>query len=297
MSLTNKQTDFSFEAIGTRWNIILRQDFPVAEKQHILDDILSLIASFDVLYSRFRTDSQVIQMSQKVGEYSFPARDIHFLQLYQDLYDATNGQFTPLIGQVLADAGYDENYTLKRKKKLQVPPAWQEVLQTNFPKITLLKPSLLDFGAAGKGYLIDLVGSQLIKKNIHSFIIDAGGDILEKNPAQSSIRVGLENPSNTKQVIGVASIHNQSICGSAGNRRKWKDFNHIINPYTLKSPSAIAAIWVIADNAMLADALTTALYFVPPEKLSKYAFEYCILNSDFSLNISSDFSAEIFKVK
>ena len=162
-------------------------------------------------------------------------------------------------------------------------------------KLNLKKPALLDFGAAGKGYLVDIVGNLLHKEKIYSYCIDAGGDILYKSKEYKPLRVGLENPNNLKQVIGVASILNKSICASAGNRRKWGKFNHIIDPHTLSSPTNILATWAIADIAVLADALSTCLFFIQPEVLKKeYNFEYLMLNSDFSIEKSPNFSSEIF---
>ena len=78
----------------------------------------------------------------------------------------------------------------------------------------------MDFGAAGKGYLIDLVAKVLQKHKLDYFCVDAGGDMFYHNIGNEKLRVGLEHPDNPKQVIGVANIYNQSICASAGNRRR-----------------------------------------------------------------------------
>ena len=109
------------------------------------------------------------------------------------------------------------------------------------------------------------------------------------------IRIGLEDPEDTKKVIGVGILGNGSICGSAGNRRKWGDFTHIINPRTLTSPTEIIAVWVMADTALLADAIATCLFFVPARVLvDAYKFEYVIVYSDRSFEKSANFQGEIF---
>jgi thiamine biosynthesis lipoprotein len=151
----------------------------------------------------------------------------------------------------------------------------------------------LDFGAAGKGYLIDLVAKVLKENGVVKYCINAGGDILYQN--DMPIRVGLENPANTEQVIGVCTLAHGSICGSAGNRRAWGDFTHIINPKTLSSPRNILAVWVCAKTAIVADALATCLFFVPAETLTDtYQFEYVIVRDDFSLEKSAHFPGELF---
>ena len=152
---------------------------------------------------------------------------------------------------------------------------------------------MLDFGAGGKGYLIDLVGQVLEENTIHEYCIDAGGDILQKS--KTPIRVGLENPENVNQVVGVCTLANASICGSAGNRRAWGDFTHIINPKTLSSYGDIIAVWVVADTALVADALATCLFFVPASTLaSAYEFEYVLIRKDHSIEKSANFKGQLF---
>jgi thiamine biosynthesis lipoprotein len=52
---------------------------------------------------------------------------------------------------------------------------------------------------------------------------------------------------------------------------------------------------VVAENGLLADGLSTALYFVEPDELAKhFDFEYAIVNEDMSLNYSPNFPAEFF---
>ena len=130
---------------------------------------------------------------------------------------------------------------------------------------------------------------------IHNFCIDAGGDIIYFNTSNKPISIGLENPYSIKQVIGEVRILNKSICASAGNRRKWGKFHHIIDPHTLKSPDSVIASWVVADTALIADAIATCLFLVPPEKLtSHFEFEYCVISSDNTIARSRRFPVKFY---
>jgi thiamine biosynthesis lipoprotein len=282
---------FVFEAIGTHWEIDILEDVPV----NLRKDIDARISEFDKTYSRFRADSLVTEIAKKAGVYAFPEDAAPLFALYERTYQSTNGLMTPLIGQVLVSAGYDAQYSLK-KGELKVPPSWNEAMK--FHSVTnelevFQSGILLDFGAAGKGYLIDIVGELIESAGISSYIVDAGGDIRHRGP--SPIRVALEHPLDTASAIGIAEVQGKSICGSAGNRRVWGDFHHIIDPKKLSSPRDILAVWTIADSTILADAMTTALMFADPETLqSEYAFEYLLLYPNFIIKKSSHFPAEIF---
>jgi len=286
-------TRFDFKAIGTSWRIDISQDIPIPEQSALLGRVMRRIDVFDKDYSRFRADSLVTKISQEAGTYRLPDDAKPMMDIYRDLYLRTGGLVTPLIGNLISDAGYDAEYSLVQKKTLEAPPRWDEAIWYSAPDLEVKKPVMLDFGAAGKGYLIDIVGGVLEKSGIAEYCIDAGGDILRRGGGE--IRIGLENPEDTSQAIGVCLLGSGSICGSAGTRRKWADFTHIINPKTLQSPKEILAVWTNAESALVADALATCLFFVSPRRiLDGYDFEYAILRSDMSLERSAGFPGEFF---
>ncbi|MGH7241537.1 MAG: FAD:protein FMN transferase, partial [Candidatus Saccharimonadales bacterium] len=139
----------SFDAIGTKWNIVVRETIATDVWEGLLLRIYERIQEFDEVYSRFRDDSLVHQMSLKAGAYTLPADGYKLLGFYEKLYGATNGKVTPLIGRAMSDAGYDAEYSFEHKQ-MQLPPKWEEAISYDEQSITLGRPVLLDFGAAGK---------------------------------------------------------------------------------------------------------------------------------------------------
>lgn len=283
-----------FDAIGTHWNIDIHDVISDSLESDILKSIQERIGMYDKHYSRFREDSLITSMSKQTGAYVLPDDGKRLFDLYEKVYRLTNGSVTPLIGNLLSDAGYDATYSLE-PKSLHTPPRWEDAIEYAFPQFIIKQPVLIDVGAAGKGYLVDIIADLLQNQGIKSFTINAGGDIVHEDSNGKIIRVGLEHPNDPTSVIGVAMIGNESICGSAGNRRVWKGFHHILDPYTLASPQHIAAVWVIAKNGITADVLTTCLFFVEPDVMKKeFAFEYLIVYTDFSVKKSKGFNAELF---
>lgn len=280
---------FAFEAIGTKWHIELDAD--VESAKEIMQKVFECIERFDKNYSRFREDSLITEMAKTAGTYTLPADAEPLFDLYVDLYGKTEGKVTPLIGETLSQAGYDATYSFT-PSALTKPPSWEEVLTYRYPTLTLSKPALLDLGACGKGYLVDIIAEQLRVHGVASYLIDAGGDMRIRQ--KEGARIGLEHPGDASAVIGVVTLQEGSICGSAGNRRAWEGYTHILDPKTLTSPTSILSVWVVAKTALIADALATCLFFVEPEALSGYAYEYAILNSDYYLKRSKEFPAEFF---
>lgn len=282
-----------FEAIGTHWQIDIYDSLDATQLAQLQDKILARIDVFDRDYSRFRSDSLVTTMSQARGVYTLPDDAKLLFDLYQDLYTRTGGLLTPLIGNLIADAGYDATYTLVQTKELSAPTAWEDAIEYAHPTLTVKQPVLIDVGAAGKGYLIDIVGELMEAEGVTSYCIDAGGDI--RHRGSEMIRVGLENPFDTTEVIGVYPLHNKSLCGSASTRRAWGVHNHIFNPSTRASVTDIVGTWVVAESTRVADALATCLFLVPASTLTDaYNFEYALIRSDGSYEKSDAFSGEVF---
>lgn len=287
-----KLNTIAFEAIGTLWTIdVYDASGSIEALQQVILDRIEL---FDVAYSRFRQDSLVTKISQQARQYQLPPDAAPMFDLYAELYALTNGAMTPLIGQTISDAGYDANYSLK-PGKVTAPPQMADIVQYTGTTLTVTEPVLLDFGAMGKGYLVDIISELLADFGLTHFCVNAGGDMHYKTPRNNSLEVGLEHPADRQLAIGVAAIRNQAICGSSGNLRAWGDFHHIIDARTAQSPSHIAGLWVVAETTLLSDALATALFFVPPQVLAQhYTFEYAIVTAEYSLEHSPNFPAEFF---
>lgn len=283
-------TELAFEAIGTVWRI----SYSGADEanQEVSARIYSRIEQFDKAYSRFRSDSLITAMAGSAGTYELPEDARELLEVYEKLYTVTKGAFTPLIGSTLSAAGYDATYSFV-SKEISAPPLWEDTLRYEFPSLTLRTPALLDFGAGGKGYLVDIVARLIEEAGCEAYVVDAGGDMRIKSSIAT--RVALEDPHDTEHAIGIATLSSGSVCGSSGNRRAWQGYNHLIDPATLQSPDTIAATWVTAPTALVADSLATCLFFVPAsELLDTYPFEYLIMYPDRSIERSKDFPAELF---
>jgi len=287
--------NLSFDAIGTHWNISFARTGDVERNQGVTEQIQHAIAEFDEAFSRFRPDSLVTEIAQRTGTFAMPAHGFELLRFYEQLYTLTHGSVTPFIGQMMADAGYDATYSFQ-PKPLHEPPKWGDAISYDEHEIEVRQPVLLDFGAAGKGCLVDIIARLLQVAGSTDFTINAGGDIMHRSLTGETVTVGLENPFDTSEVIGTVELDNQSLCASAGSKRKWGNFHHIMNPATLRSVEDIQATWVIADDTMTADGLATALFFVSPSQvLQQFAFSYALLDKAGGLRYAKNFPAKFFE--
>lgn len=155
--------------------------------------------------------------------------------------------------------------------------------------LTAAAPVLLDVGAIGKGRLVDLVARTLRAEGVEDFVIDAGGDVRAAGSLRP--RIGLEDPRDAGRIVGVLPLEDASLCASGVNRRAWGDgLHHILDARTGAPTRRVAATWVRASTAMLADGLATALFFTEPQRLrERFAFDFALIRSDGRAEASGPF--------
>jgi thiamine biosynthesis lipoprotein len=284
------QAELAFEAIGAPWRITTPDPIP----GELADAIAARIDEFDAVYSRFRADSLVTRIAHGAGSWRFPPDAAPLFALYRTLYNATEGAMSPLVGARLEDLGYDRDYSLRARNEAVEVPVWDDIMHWDGTRLTTTAPVLVDVGAAGKGYLVDLVAVVLRDAGVDEYLIDASGDLLHRGGAP--VRVGLEHPRDPTQAIGVCELSNAALCASAPGRRAWgPGLHHILDATTGLPTETVAATWALAASGLQADGLATALFFAAGPALSAgLSFEYVRMFPDSRVEYSRGFPGEVF---
>jgi thiamine biosynthesis lipoprotein len=283
-------TEFAFEAIGAPWKITTPAPLSAAT-QKAID---KTIDEFDAVYSRFRADSLVSAVAATSGSWQFPANAAPLFELYRALYYATEGAMSPLVGARLEDLGYDRDYTLQPRNEVVDVPVWDDIMHWDGTRLTTTSPALLDVGAAGKGYLVDLVAHVLRDAGVDEYLVDASGDLLHRGA--TPVRVGLEHPFDPTKAIGICELSNAALCASAPGRRAWgPGLHHILDATTGLPTETVAATWALASTGLQADGLATALFFAAAPALgTRFTFEYVRMFPDSRIEYSRSFPGELF---
>lgn len=311
-----------FEAIGTTWQIDTPEPLPAA----VLAAVHERIARFDESWSRFRDDSWVTGVARSgAGTYPVPDDAGPLLDAYDLASRCTDGAVNPLVGHALEELGYDPAYTLRPRRDeegallTRPAPDWRTAavrsdvstvvaaggvadlgagtareVEGAAATLTLAEPALLDVGAAGKGYLVDLVAGVLTAHGLPEHVVDAGGDLRAAVP--EPLTVALEDPRDTTRAIGTVRLAGGALCGSATNRRAWApDVHHVVDARTGRPTGDVLAAWALAPTALVADVAATALFFADPDLVaSRFGIRYVVLRADGSARWSLDLDGEVF---
>jgi thiamine biosynthesis lipoprotein len=282
--------ELRFEAIGAPWRIDTPEPLPAP----LVAEIAARIELFDRNYSRFRADSLVTEIASGPGSWELPPDAAPLLSLYRTLYEATDGAVTPLVGRRLENLGLDRDYSLTPVSLPIEVPAWDDAMNWDGVRLTTRMPVLLDVGAAGKGYLVDIVAGLLRVAGVADYVVDASGDLVHLG--ETPLRVALEHPSDSTLAVGVYELSNGALCASAPGRRAWgTGIHHILDGLTGEPTTRVAATWAMASSGLLADGLATALFFAPGAALAgSFDFEYVRMFPDSRVEVSPKFQGELF---
>jgi thiamine biosynthesis lipoprotein len=266
-----KEYTYSKFLFGTPCNITFYYIGDDAAKE-IIDVIDLELTRLDSLLNRFSHNSLVSELNRN-AQVKAPSDIIHLVNFSDSVSRMTNGLFDITVAPLLAVWGF---YT-KGDDKL---PADQEItramklvgyhkIQIKDDLITLEPGMSVDFGGIAQGYAADRAALILRQRHVKSAIIDIGGEVLTigKAPQNRPWRVGIRNPRG-KGIIETVEVEDSAV-STSGDYEKFftidnQRYPHIIDPRTGTPAQEFASVTVFADNATLADALSTAIAIMGP---------------------------------
>jgi thiamine biosynthesis lipoprotein len=224
--------------------------------------------------SRFDPNSEVMQLAPLAGT---PVRVSPILAetlgFALEVARMTRGAFDPTIGVALERRGFNRHYVTGNRVSTtfagERAPTYRDVqLDRQNQTVTLRRPLVLDLGAVAKGFAIDLAAREL--RSIEHFSIDAGGDIFAAGhgPTSDRWRIGIQHPRDPDAVFDTLAVSDVAVCTTGDYERRVPDTSeehHVIDARTGTSPQSLASVTVVAPNAMLADALSTAAFILGAE--------------------------------
>jgi len=124
---------------------------------------------------------------------------------------------------------------------------------------------LIDLGAIAKGRTVDLAAAALRAHGLTNFIVNAGGNLRAVGTAAGRPwKVAIQNPRGAGALAWLSVQGDESLSTSGDYQRfvtiEGRRYQHILDPRTGWPITGTEAVTVIATNATLADAASTALF-------------------------------------
>jgi thiamine biosynthesis lipoprotein len=137
--------------------------------------------------------------------------------------------------------------------------------------LVLPRGAAIDLDAIAKGYAVDRAVAVLEAHGVERAIVDAGGDVglLGAPPHADGWRVGVKHPRDDG-LLGVLSLPAGAVATSGDYQRYamvgGRRYHHVLDPSTGYPAGGVTSVTVVAETAMDADALATAVFVMGPDR-------------------------------
>jgi thiamine biosynthesis lipoprotein len=239
-----------------------------------LDRAFEWVRAVEQCCSRFDATSEVRRLRITVGTPVRVSRMLfEALQFAVTLAEDTGGAFDPTVGGDMAARGFDRHYLTGERAgrdndRSGAAPSYRDItLDPGALTVTLHRPLALDLGAVAKGLAIDMAAHEL--RDFAHFTIDAGGDLFLGGcrPDGGAWAVGIRHPRLDHDLVATVRVVNRAVCTSGDYARPDRTRpgeHHLLDGRTRQSARASASVTVVAPTAMLADAVSTAVFVLGP---------------------------------
>ena len=256
----------------------------------ILQQCKAYIEKMDRLFSVNHPESDVSALNKAAGNgrmIEISADTARILARAKEYAVETNGFFDVTIGALVDlwnEADEEEMLPLPEDISAAIHTIDYQSLQVDLEKnqARLEKTGQqITLGGIGKGYITDGLVSLLLAEGVESALINLGGNTyaLGKKTEFSRWRVGIQDPNDPQRLVGTVLAEDQCVITSGDYQRYFEidgeRYHHIMNPNTgMSSNSGLKSVTIIAKDATLADALSTACFVLGYSEGANLVAEY-----------------------
>ncbi len=269
--------ELSGSTMGTGYSVTALDHDRNVDKAALQKAIDKSLLSVNAQMSNWDTQSEVSRFNalRSTDPMTVSEGLAQVIRVSKEINQASDGQFDITLGPVIETWGFGAKTALHRTEPdtAALASAVERAGQTDGLKVsgTQIRKSSPDtqiyLPSIGKGYGVDQVAAVVRSFGIDDFMVEIGGDIYVSGRNADSVnwQIGIETPDAiTRTAYQVASVSDLGMATSGDYRNYFEQdgnrFSHIIDAQTGRPIThRTASVTVLAENAMLADAWSTAL--------------------------------------
>ncbi len=277
------KVDVRESAMGTEVHIIAYTSGSAgeADTRKAIKAAVAEIRRLESLMTSWRDDSEVAELNRRAGEfvrvspetYAVIERSLWAGKLSEGTFDIS---FSPLSD--VWKFGDAAEAAPQIPSKAQVLPLVARVdyrkiqLKQQQSSVAIGKAQRIDLGGIAKGYAVDAAVAILRKAKLHSFLVQAGGDLYGagKKPDGSAWVSGIRDPrGGSNDFFATLELEDRAFSTAGDYARAFikdgKRYHHIIDPRTGFPATACRSVTVWAKDALTADAVDDAVFILGVE--------------------------------
>jgi len=273
---------FGGETMGTAYVVKLAgATLPPARLEAVQADVHAALDGVNRGMSLYRPASELMRLNRQPAGVPLPlSNDLYeVLAAGQAVSTLSQGAFDVSVAPLVNAWGFGAEPRRQRPpvdesgarraidyRGLRLDPQQRTVTKT-------LAQLQADLGGIAKGYGVDRAARAIEAHGIGDYMIEVGGEVRTggRNPDGRAWRIGIEEPDAVPQRARLVLPLAGRAMATSGDYRNYfeyagRRYSHEIDPRTA-APIAhgLAAVTVVADDCMRADALATALIVLGPQ--------------------------------
>lgn len=278
-----EQVEFTGAIMGTTYHIKVAATMTDPESTDTAKAIEDALKNVDQKMSTYKPDSEVSRVNAVAAGVPVVLSEDTFLvfTLAQQVNQESDGAFDITVGPLVNAWGFGPSGPGKAPDDTQLA----ELLKLVGPDKIVLDPATrtvtktadavyCDPASVAEGYAVDQVAELLQGRAYKDFMVEIGGEVRcsGKNTSGSPWKIAIEKPVEgdrvLQEVVGLTDIS----LSTSGDYRKFyvvdgKRISHTMDPKTGRPVDhQLASASVLHPNCALADAYSTAIMVLGPEK-------------------------------
>lgn len=282
-------------AMACDFDIMLNPDGPTQQVE-AASEALDLVHLLEQLMSVYRPDAMLSVVNQTAAEsaaeidpelFTLLQRAQSISELTEDAFDAASGAMVTLWRNCRRDGRIPMNEEIARaleicgQRHVRLDPANSSVA---FDRSGVE----LNLGAIGKGHAVDRAGQLLLDRGVNDWLVHGGRSSVRAQGRHAGLEgwpVGLRNPLLPDKPFATLLLRDEAL-GTSGTAVQWfrhagKRYGHILDPRTGWPVESMLSVSVIAPDAALADALSTAFFVLGVENARKCCDNFPLIGAIF----------------
>ncbi len=241
----------------------------------------SLLKRFDSTASTYKPNSIISRLNNNDPSARADKMFTVIFQKAMEVSEKTYGSFDITVGPLVSAWGFGLANRMKMNQhivdSLMPLVGFHKVMLDNGKLIKTDPRIRIDYNAIAQGYAVDVVAAFLDSKDIQSYLIDIGGEVLARRtkPGGEKWSVAIELPTKNaddeRKIQAVVSLQDMAISTSGSYRKFYEEngirYSHTIDPlngYPVKHTTL--SVSVLDKDCITADAYATAFMVMGVEK-------------------------------
>jgi len=247
------------------------------------EQVAAALADVVARMSHYDAESEVSRLNRHPpGEpFAVSAPTLRVFQAAQDVRTASDGAFDVAVGRAVDEWGFGPSERPRRVPDAGTVRAMRRehaagalALDPRAGTLTRQAPVLANLSGIAKGFGVDQAALALERLGIADYMIEVGGEIRTRgrNPEGRPWQLAIERPDAMPQrALRVVPLDGRSLATSGDYRNffmhEGRRYSHEIDPASAEPVAhALASVSVVADDCTHADAWSTALFVLGPDR-------------------------------